>query len=80
MSALGSASGAGEVRLESAKPAKRLKQGSLKGGMDFSRYQSRYIALHVMYLGHKYYGLASTATALDTVEVRRSLCTFKLPA
>lgn len=50
-------------------PAKRSKRSP--PAMDFSRYQSRYVALHVMYLGHKYYGLAAQSSAADTIEVRR---------
>lgn len=37
--------------------------------MDFSRYRTRYVALHVMYLGHKYYGLASQSSVTETIEV-----------
>jgi hypothetical protein len=38
---------------------------------DFSRYSQRYVALHLMYIGWSYQGLARQADSENTIEVRK---------
>ncbi|KIZ05800.1 hypothetical protein MNEG_2154 [Monoraphidium neglectum] len=41
--------------------------------LDFSRYRQRYVALHLMYLGGKYHGLARQPDTENTIEARDAL-------
>jgi tRNA pseudouridine38/39 synthase len=69
LKALGTAacgSGPAEIAATSSKPRKAWKGAE---SLDFTRYRSRFVALHIMYLGHNYHGLASQASAADTIEV-----------
>jgi tRNA U38,U39,U40 pseudouridine synthase TruA len=40
---------------------------------DFGRYSQRYVALHLMYIGWSYQGLARQADSENTIEVRHTL-------
>ena len=45
-----------------------FKQKKKQRDFDFSKYQQRYVALELMYLGHDFYGFAKQDSAKETIE------------
>ena len=50
-------------------PLKGKKQKKAAREFCMDRYRQRYIALHLMYLGHNYHGLAAQPHLSETIEV-----------
>lgn len=53
-----------------APKAPKKPKASAKSGMDFASYETRFVALQLLYLGHAYDGFARQESSPDTIEAR----------